>query len=137
MSREVEFIEAAAIYRFVVDQLVVEYPELYPLVVDEDLAYSAIGSALQTWKAKPLIPDIIDRAAQMLIGLAQNQPLKPSGNKRAAWMFCRMYLRESGFPLRELEWEFAPFDLMNGIATGTVDHGKVANYLRSEVKSTD
>ena len=57
MEREIEFIEAAAMYLAVVDDLLTDYPELYPLYVNEDLAYSAIGSALQTWNAEPLIPD--------------------------------------------------------------------------------
>jgi hypothetical protein len=52
-------------------------------------------------------------------------------------MFCRLYLRLSGYALEQLAWEFAPFDLLNGLADRTVDHGKVADYLRSEIMSTD
>lgn len=132
MEREIDFVKAAAIYERVVERLLNDYPKLQPLHLDEDLAYSPIGSALQTWEGKPLIPDVFDRAAAMLIGLAQNQPLRPSGNKRAAWMFARLFLRASGYPLGELEWELMPFELMNGIADGFVDADKVADYLRRE-----
>ena len=72
-------------------------------VTNLDLADSALHAPAAGWGGEDFYPDFIDKAAVLLVRLAKNHPL-PDGNKRAAWVTLRLFIRDErvvleGIPL--------------------------------------
>jgi death-on-curing protein len=75
-------------------------------------------------------PDVADLAAAYAFGLARTHGFV-DGNKRAAWVVARLFLRLNGGNLA-----FNPVDavkMMEQVAAGQVDEGRLAQWFRTGI----
>ena len=75
-------------------------------------------------------PDAAALAAAYLWGLARNHRFI-DGNKRTAWVACRLFLR-----LNAVEIRFAPFEAIRTVeaaASGSTSEGEIASWLRARI----
>ena len=63
-------------------------PKNLTVRLDHDLADSALHAPAAGFGDTDLYPDFVDKAAVLIVRLAQNHPL-PDGSKRAAWVSLR------------------------------------------------
>ena len=75
-------------------------------------------------------PDAAALAAAYLWGLARNHGFI-DGNKRTAWVACRLFLR-----LNAVEIRFAPFEAIRTVeaaASGSTSEGEIASWLLARI----
>lgn len=61
-----------------------------------DLADSALHAPSAGFGEQDLYPELVDKAAVLLVRLAKNHPLL-DGNKRAAWVTLRLFIYMNGW----------------------------------------
>lgn len=75
-------------------------------------------------------PDVAALAAAYLSGLARNHGFI-DGNKRTAWVVCRLFLRLHG-----AEFRFEPFEAIRtveAVAAGSMTEDEIAGWLRTRI----
>jgi death-on-curing protein len=101
-------------------------------VADLGLADSALHAPAAGFDESDFYPDFIDKAAVLVVRLAQNHPL-PDGNKRVAWVAMRLFLDVNGrrfdTPPDVEEAETA----MLAVAAGESRESEMAAWLRERL----
>jgi death-on-curing protein len=99
-------------------------------VANLDLADSALHAPSAGFGKTDLYPDLITKAAVLVVRLAKNHPLT-DGNKRVAWVALRLFLDING-------WRFDPMPDLDdaeaavlAIASGEWDEATTSEWLRS------
>jgi death-on-curing protein len=94
-----------------------------------NLADSALHAPAAGFGKDDFYPDLIDKAAVLLVRLTNNHPL-PNGNKRTAWLALRLFIEAN-------RWKWAPYPsvdeaeaAMIAIAAGEWREDEVAEWLR-------
>ena len=96
---------------------------------DEGLIDSTLAHPIN--RAAYANPDLADLAAAYAFGLARNRGFV-DGNKRTAWVACRLFIADKGCDL-----EFAALDavrLMEGVAAGGIGEIELGNWIRSRLR---
>lgn len=98
-----------------------------------DLADSALHAPAAGFGDDDFYPDLVDKAAVLIVRLAKNHPL-PDGNKRVAWVALRYFLI-----LNEWTWIEPPTvdeaeAAVLAIASGNWDEPRTADWLRSRIE---
>ncbi len=98
-----------------------------------DLADSALHAPAAGFGDDDFYPDLVDKAAVLIVRLAKNHPL-PDGNKRVAWVALRYFLI-----LNEWAWIEPPTvdeaeAAVLAIASGDWDEPRTADWLRSRIE---
>jgi death-on-curing protein len=98
-----------------------------------DLADSALHAPAAGFGNDDFYPDLVDKAAVLIVRLAKNHPL-PDGNKRVAWVALRYFLI-----LNEWTWIEPPTvdeaeAAVLAIASGDWDEPRTADWLRSRIE---
>lgn len=94
------------------------------------------AGALESALARPLNlaaygePDAAALAAAYAFGIARNHPFV-DGNKRTAWILCRLFLRLNAVTLSFKQQE--AIDIMLRLAAGEVSEDELAGWLRERV----
>jgi death-on-curing protein len=98
-------------------------------VTNLDLADSALHAPAAGFGDEELYPDLVDKAAVLLVRLAKNHPL-PDGNKRAAWVTMRLFVDMN-------EWRWIDYPSVEdaeravlAVAGGEWDEERTAAWLR-------
>jgi len=86
-----------------------------PGIRDAALLDSAVHAPQATFGGEFLLPGVFDMAAGYLLYLCQNHPFM-DGNKRAAWLAARIFLRLNGYALKPRRRAAA--DFVRRIAAG-------------------
>lgn len=97
-----------------------------------DLADSALHAPAAGFGDDDFYPDLVDKAAVLIVRLAKNHPL-PDGNKRVAWVALRYFL-----VLNEWTWVEPPTvdeaeHAVLAIASGEWDQTQTATWLRPRI----
>jgi death-on-curing protein len=105
-------------------------------VAELDLADSALHAPAAGFGDDDFYPDLVDKAAVLIVRLARNHPL-PDGNKRVAWVALRYFLA-----LNEWTWVDAPSvddaeRAVLSIASGEWDEAQTAAWLRPRIAPRD
>ncbi len=79
-------------------------------------------------------PELVDKAAVLVVRLAKNHPL-PDGDKRLAWQALTMFCALNGQYLGAEPDDAV--DLMLGIAAGDLAEDAVANWLGQRLNSAE
>jgi len=87
---------------------------------------SALAQPQQTFDGDDLYPTIHQKAGALLYSLCQNHPFI-DGNKRAAFMCTRVFLRLNGFDLDVGIYEAR--DFMYAVARGEASGDKAAQWI--------
>lgn len=100
------------------------------------LADSALHAPAAGFGDDDFYPDLVDKAAVLIVRLAKNHPL-PDGNKRVAWVALRYFL-----VLNEWAWVEPPSvdeaeHAVLSIASGEWDEAQTADWLRSRIAPDD
>jgi len=98
-----------------------------PGLRDLGLLQSALGMPETTFEGEFLHGTFFEKAAAYLFHIARNHPFV-DGNKRTALMCALVFLGLNGQRL-EADPE-ALYELVDGVATGSVDKAEVAVFLR-------
>jgi death-on-curing protein len=102
-------------------------------VRDAGLLGSALARPATTVMGRPAYPGLPLQAAALLESTVRNHPLI-DGNKRTAWVLVVVFLALNG-----AEHDMGPdqvFDLVVGVADGTVELEKSAEILASHLRPT-
>ncbi len=102
-------------------------------VAQLNLADSALHAPAASWGNQEFYPDLVNKAAVLVVRLAKNHPL-PDGNKRAAWVALRVFIE-----LNQWTWSsYPPVDeaerAVVAIAGGQWDEARVASWLRDHLE---
>jgi death-on-curing protein len=98
-----------------------------PGLRDLGLLQSALGMPETRFEGAFLHGTVFEKAAAYLFHIARNHPFV-DGNKRTALMCALVFLGQNG---RRLEAEpEALYELVDGVAAGSVDKAEVAVFLR-------
>ena len=103
-----------------------------PGLRDLSLLQSALGMPETTFEGEFLHGTLFEKAAAYLFHIARNHPFV-DGNKPTALMCALVFLRLNGQRL-EADPE-ALYELVDGVATGSVDKAEVAVFLRRNARS--
>ena len=95
-------------------------------LVRSDLLESAVALPQASMFGEDLYPHAFLKAAALLRSLAQNQAFL-DGNKRIAWIACRVYLGANGIDVRTTTEE--GLALMVALAGGKIDVEGLAAFL--------
>lgn len=104
-------------------------------VTDLNMADSALHAPAAGFGDTDFYPDFVDKAAVLVVRLAQNHPL-PDGNKRAAWVSLRAFVDVNGW-----QWEPVPSvddaeRVVLAIAAGELTEPATAAWLRQHLVSS-
>mgnify|MGYP000883079307 CR=1 FL=1 len=104
-------------------------PAIVIKVANLHLADSALHAPAAGFGDDDFYPDLVDKAAVLLVRLAKNHPL-PDGNKRVAWVALRYFLALNGW-----DWSTRPTvddaeAAVVAVASGAWDEGAAADWLR-------
>lgn len=97
---------------------------------DDGLLSSALHRPLQLWQYGDPRPDAADLAAAYAHGLASNHPFV-DGNKRTAFVLCRLFLLLNGYDLEASRGEKVAVFL--DLAAGKLSQEDVAVWIRERV----
>ena len=97
-----------------------------------DLADSALHAPAAGFGDDDFYPDLVDKAAVLIVRLAKNHPL-PDGNKRVAWVALRYFL-----VLNDWTWVEPPTvdeaeRAVLSIASGEWGEAETATWLRPRI----
>jgi len=101
-------------------------------VRDEGLLSSALHRPQQLWHYSDPRPDLASLAATYAHGLARNHPFL-DGNKRTAFVVCRLFLR-----LNEADIDASREEktrLFLDLAAGTVSQDELATWIRARLST--
>lgn len=102
-----------------------------PGLRDLRLLQSALGMPETTFEGEFLHGTLFEKAAAYLFHIARNHPFL-DGNKRTALMCALVFL---GLNDRRLEADpKALYELVDGVATGSMDKAEVAVFLRRNAR---
>ena len=101
-----------------------------------DLADSALHAPAAGFGDDDFYPDLVDKAAVLIVGLAKNHPL-PDGNKRVAWVALRYFLVLNGWTWIEPPSVDEAERAVLSIASGEWDEVQTAAWLRSRIAPGD
>jgi death-on-curing protein len=107
-------------------------PEALFEVVDLGLAESALHAAAATFAGVEFYPDLVTKAAVLVIRLAKNHPL-PDGNKRAAYLAMLEFLARNGQRFEAADVD-ATIDMMVKIAGSEVEQAEVEDWIRRQLQ---
>ena len=97
-----------------------------------DLLDSALHAPQAGFADEDFYPDLIDKAAVLVVRIAKNHPLL-DGNKRLAWaalnMFCALNDHALKVPADDA------VETMLAIASGELDEAGVAEWLRARMQA--
>ena len=103
-------------------------------VADLDLADSALHAPAAGFGETDFYPDLVDKAAVLIVRLASNHPL-PDGNKRVAWVALRLFVEING-------WRWQPTPSVDeaeaavlAIASGEWKEEAASRWLRRHLVS--
>jgi death-on-curing protein len=101
-----------------------------------DLADSALHAPAAGFGDDDFYPDLVDKAAVLIVRLAKNHPL-PDGNKRVAWVALRYFL-----VLNDWTWVEPPTvdeaeHAVLAIASGEWNETQTATWLRPRIAPDD
>ena len=101
-------------------------------IANLDLADSALHAPSAEFGGEEFYPDLVTKAALLLVRLAKNHPL-PDGNKRVAWVAMRYFLI-----LNDVEWSNYPEvddaeQAVVSVAAGEWDEAMFADWLRKHL----
>jgi death-on-curing protein len=104
-------------------------------VTKVDLAESALHAPAAGFGETEFYPDLIDKAAVLIVHLAKNHPL-PDGNKRAAWVALRLFIE-----INDWTWNTMPIvddaeRAVLAIAAGTWNQEDASTWLRRHLAPT-
>ena len=105
-------------------------------IANLDLADSALHAPSAEFGGEEFYPDLVTKAALLLVGLAKNHPL-PDGNKRVAWVAMRYFLI-----LNDIEWSKNPEvddaeQAVVSVAAGEWDEAMFADWLRKHLDAPE
>ncbi|MCX6390757.1 MAG: type II toxin-antitoxin system death-on-curing family toxin [Solirubrobacterales bacterium] len=100
-----------------------------------ELADSALNAPQASFGETDFHPEFVEKAAVLIVRLARNHPL-PDGNKRAAWVSLRLFIR-----LNDWEWSPKPsFDeseqAVLAIAASEWDVAEAADWLGKHIRQS-
>ena len=99
---------------------------------DATLLDSAVHMPQATWGGEYLHPGLFDMAAAYLFHVALNHPFV-DGNKRAAWLATRLFLRLNGYRLKPRRAEAVAF--VESIAAGKLrDWREISRWSAKRTK---
>jgi death on curing protein len=101
-------------------------------VADVGLAESALHAPAATFAGVEFYPDLVTKAAVLVVRLAKNHPL-PDGNKRAAYLAMLEFLARNGRRFLATDVD-ATIDMMVKIAGSEVDHAEVEDWIRRQTE---
>jgi death on curing protein len=105
-------------------------PEALFDVADLGLAESALHAPAATFAGVEFYPDLVTKAAVLVVRLAKNHPL-PDGNKRAAYLALLEFLARNGRRFRAADVD-ATIDMMVKIAGSEVEQAEVEDWIRRQ-----
>ncbi|ROS29238.1 death-on-curing protein [Rathayibacter sp. PhB127] len=105
-----------------------------PHVRDLGLLDSAAHRPQSSLFGREAYPDIPQKAAVLLESLVRNHPLV-DGNKRLGWMSVVVFLGLNGLELDAPEDD--AYDLVIGVATGSVEVAETAGLLESWTRAVE
>lgn len=97
------------------------------------LAESALHAPAAGFSDTEFYPDLVDKAAVLIVHLAKNHPL-PDGNKRAAWVTMRVFLDINGWTWRTTPAVDEAERAVIAVAAGEWDHPQMAAWLRGRLQ---
>lgn len=98
---------------------------------DESLLLSALNRPYQTFDGKDLYPTIIDKAAAVFESIIINHPFI-DGNKRMAYAFMQILLKEEGFELDATEDEKYHFVIKS--SEGKLKYEDIRIWIHNNLK---
>jgi death-on-curing protein len=101
-----------------------------------DLADSALHAPAAGFGDDDFYPDLVDKAAVLIVRLAKNHPL-PDGNKRVAWVALRYFLVLNDWTWVELPTVDEAEHAVLSIASGEWDEAETASWLRPRIAPGD
>lgn len=105
-------------------------PEALFDVADLGLAESALHAPAATFAGVEFYPDVVTKAAVLVVRLAKNHPL-PDGNKRAAYLAMLELLTRNGRRFQAADVD-ATIDMMVKIAGSEVEQAEVEDWIRRQ-----
>ena len=105
-------------------------------IANLDLADSALHAPSAEFSGEEFYPDLVTKAALLLVRLAKNHPL-PDGNKRVAWVAMRYFLI-----LNDIDWSNYPEvadaeQAVVAVASGEWDEAMFADWLRERLEASE
>ena len=97
-----------------------------------DLADSTLHTPAAGFGDTDFYPDFVDKAAVLIVRLANNHPL-PDGNKRAAWVALRMFVELNGWSWNPRPTTDEEEAAVVAIAAGEWNEGATAQWLRGHL----
>lgn len=95
-----------------------------------DLLDSALHAPQASFGGEEFYPDLLVKAAVLVVRIARNHPL-PDGNKRLAWMCLNMFLQLNGHTIVCSQDQAVEF--MLGVAAGEHDEETAAEWLTGKL----
>jgi death-on-curing protein len=105
-------------------------PEALFDVADLGLAESALHAPAASFTGVEFYPDLVTKAAVLVVRLAKNHPL-PDGNKRAAYLAMLEFLARNGRRFQAADVD-ATIDMMIKIAGSEVEQAEVEDWIRRQ-----
>ena len=99
-------------------------------------ALARVSAPSAEFSGEEFYPDLVTKAALLLVRLAKNHPL-PDGNKRVAWVAMRYFLI-----LNDIEWSNYPEvadaeQAVVAVASGEWDEAMFADWLRERLEASE
>ncbi len=94
---------------------------------DAGLLDSALNKPKHLWAYGNPLPDVAALAAAYAFGIARNHPFI-DGNKRTAFVVCRLFLKLNNINLMALQHE--KYDIFLKLATGELTESALAEWIR-------
>ena len=101
---------------------------------DERLLESALDKPLNLYHYSQMCPDITALAASYAYGIARNHPFL-DGNKRTAFVACRLFLIKNGFELTATKAE--RYETILRLAEGLLSEQKLADWLAEKTEPVE
>jgi death on curing protein len=107
-------------------------PEAVFDLADLGLAESALHAPAASFAGVEFYPDLVTKAAVLVVRLAKNHPL-PDGNKRAAYLAMLEFLARNGRRFQAKDPDTA-IDMMARIAGSEVEQAEVEDWIRRQTE---
>jgi death-on-curing protein len=98
---------------------------------DHGILESALGRPRNLWAYSNPRPDPAQLGASYAYGIAKNHPFI-DGNKRTAFVACRLFLKRNGFTLEANELE--KYETFLALAAGELTEEQLAAWLRDRIQ---
>ena len=97
----------------------------------EDLLDSALHRPLTLWQYGEPKPDLAGLASAYAFGIARNHPFV-DGNKRTAFVICRLFLLLNGWEIAASQAE--KYTAFIALAAGRMSEAELADWLRKHLR---